>query len=968
MLARQPDSGYGETAAVGKTAAVVKAQLQTVKEGQFFSMAAPRLVTSLLLLGLITEWVLPLAQLEAYTQLYRIGPVIAAVAGFLAVGLFVLPLLVSLLLNSAVCLGAVLFLYGEQASGAGAPLFQIAEAVWQDMLGVAGGDLLFSGETRTLLMFAGVGMMVTAVQSLVWLRQWGLGLTAITAIYLLVLHAFLGLDVMSGLVRAIAEGLLLSVLLTVPRIERLLGGYDGAGASGGAGSRAEKTGIGAAAGDGTGTGSEALAGTGTLAGSAAGGGSWNSFAGWSFRWWSGAVWLVVLVVAVGAGAAWGKPESSGPPPWAVETVNWSKKHLSSKGITTANHDALQAAADDAGRSSVMGQVGYGLDDRAPGAAIASNETVLFRVQSPEPMYWRGDSKGYYDGRGWTQRTHDIQLRTVVPFATNAEKNVGAAQASGDVAQSRSRLLRHTITMASPMPQGWPLFTSGAVAAVVGEQTNAVSGKTGYYRVDLHTGALFPAVEDGIPRTYTIETKIPEIAAAFWQGRGEIEADPSAIRDEYTQLPASLPERIGRLAEQVADEGDGSRYGTVKAIESYLRRNYSYTLSETEVPPEGADFVDHFLFQQRKGYCVHFATAMTIMLRTQGIPARYVKGFATGERDNASGEASPMVTAGDVAAESKNVVETVHLEAANRVIGDSSRAGGTEWRSGVGADGGGRAELVGQYGEEKQDGNQDQYGNQHSLEQKQYTVRASDAHAWVEVFFPGVGWLPFEPTPGFVAPTGLDGAVTSEAAAGELADAASQGPDAAAPGNAAASGHAARAQGLAGRAAELQAAAIRAAEAAARGAHALAQAVLGAAAARPWAVAALAAGAIAAAGLTAAAWRRRERIAFAYALRRYGSALQAGRRTAARSQLLQLADVCWRELYRRCGARLSHSTAREYAAALSLPPQLSQLVGEFICWEEQARYSLEWVQLPKEEEVKRLLTAIKQEPISGPKRL
>ena len=237
----------------------------------------------------------------------------------------------------------------------------------------------------------------------------------------------------------------------------------------------------------------------------------------------------------------------------------------------------------------------------------------------------------------------------------------------------------------------------------------------------------------------------------------------------------------------------------------------------------------------------------------------------------------------------------------------------------------------------------------------YTVRASDAHAWVEVYFAGVGWVAFEPTPGFAAPN-LAGVDSGAASAGQSADAAEQGL--AAAGNSAADGAAAGARGLAGRAAaQLQAAAVRAADAAERGAHALAQAARSAASARPWAMAALAAGATGAAGLAAAAWRRRERDAFARALHKYGSALAAGRRTAARGQFLALADMCWRELYARRGTRPPHSTAREYAAALMLPPHIIPLIAEFVRWDEQARYGSEWTELPVQAELSNLREAI-----------
>src|SRR5690606_9977630 len=66
------------------------------------------------------------------------------------------------------------------------------------------------------------------------------------------------------------------------------------------------------------------------------------------------------------------------------------------------------------------------------------------------------------------------------------------------------------------------------------------------------------------------------------------------------------------------------------VEDYLESTYEYTKSGSELPPAGSDFVDHFLFEQRQGYCVHFSTAMVVMLRSQGIPARWVKGFTSGD--------------------------------------------------------------------------------------------------------------------------------------------------------------------------------------------------------------------------------------------------------------------------------------------------------------------------------------------------
>jgi len=137
-----------------------------------------------------------------------------------------------------------------------------------------------------------------------------------------------------------------------------------------------------------------------------------------------------------------------------------------------------------------------------------------------------------------------------------------------------------------------------------------------------------------------------------------------IRKIYTQLPENLPERVRELAREITGD-KGSNYDKLKAIEVYLLKYpYSYTPGKV---PEGYDFVDYFLFENKKGYCTSFATSMAVLARCVGIPTRYVEGFLV----------------------------------------DYS---------------------------EKTDGG--------------FLVRNSNAHAWVEAYFEGVGWIPFEPTPNF----------------------------------------------------------------------------------------------------------------------------------------------------------------------------------------------------------------------------
>lgn len=98
----------------------------------------------------------------------------------------------------------------------------------------------------------------------------------------------------------------------------------------------------------------------------------------------------------------------------------------------------------------------------------------------------------------------------------------------------------------------------------------------------------------------------------------------ALKEYYLQLPESLPERVHKTAQEIT-EGCTTPYQKALAIERWLHENCTYTLTPG-TPPEDRDFVDYFL-ETRKGYCVYYASAMTVLARCAGLPARYVTGFA-----------------------------------------------------------------------------------------------------------------------------------------------------------------------------------------------------------------------------------------------------------------------------------------------------------------------------------------------------
>lgn len=105
------------------------------------------------------------------------------------------------------------------------------------------------------------------------------------------------------------------------------------------------------------------------------------------------------------------------------------------------------------------------------------------------------------------------------------------------------------------------------------------------------------------------------------------ADQPVVERMYLQLPERVEYRIGGELDQLTQTLTADRTGSYEkaiAIRDYLRDNYRYEL-DVAIPPQDREFVTWFL-EEQEGYCVYFATALTMLCRLAGIPARYVEGF------------------------------------------------------------------------------------------------------------------------------------------------------------------------------------------------------------------------------------------------------------------------------------------------------------------------------------------------------
>ncbi|MHA6482684.1 transglutaminase family protein [Paenibacillus sp. strain BS8-2] len=725
-------------------------------EGSFFY----RIVTSILLFGLLSEWLLPWTSAREWAVIYHPMPLLAIIGCMLAAGLFRMPWIMSFLVHTVICVLCLMWLYKGDEQSSIEWLVGLPGLIGDNVaLMMRSGLWAMSGELRTLMLFAGWAMLAPALQALVWIRQASLGIAAVTLVYLGLLHVWLGMDILGGFIRTTVEGLLLAAIVTIPRVRRVLDISE------------------------------------------------NRLRGMDKSWIAGAT-FITFVIAGGALLATVDRESElAPANWTTAMTNRLQEGINTiggngKAVATMKH----MNTDQLGRALT----GYGFDDSELGMPISTDDRILFKGLSPVRAYWRGESKSIYDGRGWSNAERPLTLKPVKGEEAGAST---VAQLDGE--SLKGRVVEQTVVWENPAAE-MPIFASG----LDGEVTELIAAdprrKLGSFLVSDDTDALYAASETAKLSRYSVRSTLPitdanslralgGVGAVYADGgAGSVQEKAAAKVEKLTeeelkpflQLPESLPGRVAALASEVAGAGMTNLYDRVKAVEVYLESTYAYTRAGSEVPPANVDFVDHFLFEQRQGYCVHFSTAMVVMLRSQGIPARWVKGFTSGDDTGELGE----TTAG-AAVPSERI----------------------------------------------------------------YEVRGSDAHAWVEVYMEGAGWVPFDPTPGY------GGAATVAAAPGGDPGAASNA-DGSVP-----AGLAGGATGLA----RFEAAAEEAASMVRRAADALAdgaRSAWDAAEASPGAAAAAGGAALAAAAAALAAGQRR-RLRLWRALRRYGAASEALARLA-----------------------------------------------------------------------------------------
>jgi transglutaminase-like putative cysteine protease len=231
-----------------------------------------------------------------------------------------------------------------------------------------------------------------------------------------------------------------------------------------------------------------------------------------------------------------------------------------------------------------------------------SKDVVMVVRSPQPTLLRGIVFDYYDGRGWRVSEEPKPLSTAhQPFVISLEFTPPYWTSRHSLAQ--------TIFVREEQPN--IIFGAYAPSFVYFPFHRIWVDKS----LSLRSPFLLPP-----ELVYTVVSEVYKPTPEELRRAGK-----SRLNDRsYLQVPEKMPLRVRKLAEEITSNFSND-YDRVKAIESYLQENYRYDL---DIPPfpSSRDAVDYFLFESKKGYCEHFASAFVILCREAGIPARLVTGY------------------------------------------------------------------------------------------------------------------------------------------------------------------------------------------------------------------------------------------------------------------------------------------------------------------------------------------------------
>lgn len=267
--------------------------------------------------------------------------------------------------------------------------------------------------------------------------------------------------------------------------------------------------------------------------------------------------------------------------------------------------------------SLRGEGWQPMGDDGLGGVPQVPDTPVMEVTAAGKTYLRGSIRDMYNGRGWYDTIsrdrygyHSPRFAALRQELTDADLPVGSAF---PLQKAEIHMLREsTSTLLVPQRIRELIPGEGLVPYF-----NAASEL--FVTRNLRAGDRYAVrYED-----YTAGDSLRLMAGSL---SGREDARYERIRAQYTLLPDHLmgDSIVASLARQYAGGAD-TPYLMAENIMLALQKNYKYTLDVPPTPTD-IDFAAHFLFQSKMGYCTYFATAMVVLARSVGLPARYIEGF------------------------------------------------------------------------------------------------------------------------------------------------------------------------------------------------------------------------------------------------------------------------------------------------------------------------------------------------------
>jgi hypothetical protein len=252
-----------------------------------------------------------------------------------------------------------------------------------------------------------------------------------------------------------------------------------------------------------------------------------------------------------------------------------------------------------------------------GGPVSLTDRPVFQAQVPIRSYWRGAAFDTYTGQQWVNTD-----QTTVSVDGNGALNEPRFSATGLITATIHTLENgQNVLFGAPQPLRTTLPVNADVSPLAANGTSSSADSQEQVLVSM----LRSRIDLRQDSVYQVTSAVP--LATPDQLRADSTSYPAWVRQRFLQIPSEMPARVRQKADEVT-AGMKTPYDKAAALEAYLR-TFPYN-TQIPAPPEGMDGVDYFLFDIKQGYCDYYASAMVMMLRMEGVPARFVAGYAPGE--------------------------------------------------------------------------------------------------------------------------------------------------------------------------------------------------------------------------------------------------------------------------------------------------------------------------------------------------